>query len=69
MDKSAESCAIVDDAETLKAFSRMDGAALLAGQVAQDKDHTAVGFGLATDRRHDLVKDQPPLTMGTAPGI
>jgi len=41
--------AVVDDSGVLKAFSRMDGAPLLAVQVAQDKAYTAVGFGLATD--------------------
>ena len=34
-----------DDSGVLKAFSRMDGAALLSVQVAQDKAYTAVGFG------------------------
>jgi len=35
--------AIVDDGGVLKALSRMDGAALLSVQVAQDKAYTAVG--------------------------
>jgi uncharacterized protein GlcG (DUF336 family) len=61
--------AIVDDSGVLKAFSRMDGAALVSVQVAQDKAYTAVGFGLATDAWHDFVKDDPPLAMGAAPGI
>ena len=61
--------AIVDDSGVLKAFSRMDGAALLAVQVAQDKAYTAVGFGMATDAWHDFVKGDPPLAMGAAPGI
>ena len=61
--------AVVDESGVLKAFSRMDGAALLAVQVAQDKAYTAVGFGLATDGWHDFVKDDPPLAMGAAPGI
>ena len=61
--------AIVDDSGVLKAFSRMDGAPLLAVQVAQDKAFTAVGFGLPTDGWHDFVKDDPPLAMGAAPGI
>ena len=60
--------AIVDDSGVLKAFSRMDGAALVSVQVAQDKAYTAVGFGLATDAWHDFVKDDPPLAMGAAPG-
>jgi uncharacterized protein GlcG (DUF336 family) len=61
--------AIVDDNGVLKAFSRMDGAALLSVQIAQDKAYTAVGFGLSTDGWHDFVKDDPPLAMGAAPGI
>ena len=61
--------AIVDDSGILKAFSRMDGAALLSVQIAQDKAYTAAGFGLPTDAWHDFVKDDPPLAMGAAPGI
>ena len=61
--------AIVDDSGVLKAFSRMDGAALLSVQVAQDKAYTAAGFGMATDAWHDFVREDPPLAMGAAPGI
>src|ERR1035437_397996 len=61
--------AICDESGVLKAFSRMDGAALLSVQIAQDKAYTAVGFGLSTDAWHDFVKDAPPLAMGAAPGI
>ena len=38
--------AVVDESGVLKAFSRMDGAALLSVQIAQDKAYTAAGFGL-----------------------
>ena len=61
--------AIVDESGVLKALSRMDGAALLAVQVAQDKAYTAAGFGMATDAWHEFVKNDPPLAMGAAPGI
>jgi uncharacterized protein GlcG (DUF336 family) len=61
--------AIVDDSGVLKAFSRMDGAALLSAQIAQDKAYTAAGFGLSTDAWHDFVKDDAPLAMGAAAGI
>jgi uncharacterized protein GlcG (DUF336 family) len=61
--------AVVDDSGVLKAFSRMDGAALLSVQIAQDKAYTAAGFGLSTDAWHDFVKDDAPLAMGAAPGI
>jgi uncharacterized protein GlcG (DUF336 family) len=61
--------AVVDESGVLKAFSRMDGAALLSVQIAQDKAYTAAGFGLPTDAWHDFVKDDPPLAMGAATGI
>ena len=61
--------AIVDESGVLKALSRMDGAALLSVQIAQDKAYTAAGFGMATDAWHDFVKNDPPLAMGAAPGI
>lgn len=61
--------AIVDESGVLKALSRMDGAALLSVQVAQDKAYTAAGFGMATDAWHEFVRDDPPLAMGAAPGI
>jgi uncharacterized protein GlcG (DUF336 family) len=61
--------AVVDDSGVLKAFSRMDGAALLAVQVAQDKAYTAVGFGLPTDGWHDFIKDDPPLALGAPAAI
>ena len=61
--------AVVDESGVLKAFSRMDGAALLSVQVAQDKAYTAVGFGLSTDGWHDFIKDDPPLAAGATTGI
>src|SRR5712692_9350665 len=61
--------AIVDEAGVLKAFSRMDGAALLSVQVAQDKAYTAAGFGLSTDGWHDFIKNDPPLAAGATSGI
>jgi len=61
--------AIVDDGGVLKAFSRMDGAALLSVQVAQDKAYTAVGFSMPTHGWHDFIKDAPPLADGAPSGI
>jgi uncharacterized protein GlcG (DUF336 family) len=61
--------AVVDESGVLKAFSRMDGAALLSVQVAQDKAYTAVGFGLPTHGWHDFIKDDPPLALGAPSGI
>ena len=61
--------AICDESGVLKALSRMDGAALLSVQVAQDKAYTAVGFGLSTDGWHDFIKNDPPLAAGAVGGI
>ncbi|MCC5859785.1 MAG: heme-binding protein [Ectothiorhodospiraceae bacterium] len=74
MDKAAGmghpfAVAVVDESGVLKAFSRMDGAPLLANQVAQDKAYTAVGFGMPTDQWHDFIKNDPPLAAGATTGI
>ena len=61
--------AICDEAGVLKAFSRMDGAALFAVQIAQDKAYTAVGFGIPSGGWHDFIKDDPPLAAGAVGGI
>jgi uncharacterized protein GlcG (DUF336 family) len=61
--------AVTDESGVLKAFSRMDGAALLSVQVAQDKAYTAIGFGLPTHGWHDFIKDDPPLALGAPSGI
>src|SRR5947209_15163956 len=58
--------AVCDESGILKAYSRMDGAALLSVQIAQDKAYTAVGFGLATHAWHDFIKDDPPLYRGAS---
>ena len=61
--------AVVDESGVLKAFSRMDGAALLSVQIAQDKAYTAAGFGLSTDGWYDFIKDDAPLALGATDGI
>jgi uncharacterized protein GlcG (DUF336 family) len=61
--------AVCDESGVLKAFSRMDGAALLSVQIAQDKAYTAVGFGMSTDAWHPFIKDDPPLADGAVGGI
>ena len=61
--------AICDESGVLKAFSRMDGAALLSVQIAQDKAYTAVGFGMPSDGWHAFIKDDPPLAAGAVGGI
>jgi uncharacterized protein GlcG (DUF336 family) len=65
----AMNIAVVDESGVLKAFSRMDGAALLSVQIAQDKAYTAVGFGMPTHGWFDFIKDDPPLAAGAASGI
>src|SRR5476649_1183481 len=61
--------AVCDESGVLKAFSRMDGAALLSVQIAQDKAYTAVGFGMPTDGWHGFIKDDRPLADGAVGGI
>ena len=53
--------AVVDPDGTLKAFSRMDGAALLAVRIAQQKAWTAISFGLPTLGLWEFIKEDPPL--------
>jgi uncharacterized protein GlcG (DUF336 family) len=56
--------AIVDRDGTLKAFSRMDGAPLLAVEIAQNKAYTAVAFGMATHAWFEFIKGDEPLRLG-----
>ena len=53
--------AVVDPDGILKAFARMDGAALLAVRIAQQKAWTAVSFNASTHGLWDFIKDDPPL--------
>ncbi|MFF1925233.1 heme-binding protein [Streptomyces sp. NPDC058221] len=61
--------AVVDESGHLNAFARMDGAALLTVEIAQDKAYTAAGFGMPTDQWHDFIKDDAPLSAGAPTGI
>ncbi len=57
--------AIVDPAGTLVQFRRMDGAALLSVEIAQDKAYTAISFGgMATHEWYEFIKNDPPLLHG-----
>ena len=57
--------AVCDEDGILKAFRRMDGAALLSVQIAQDKAYTAISFGgMASHEWFDFVKNDPPLLHG-----
>lgn len=60
----AVTIAIVDESGILKAFRRMDGAAMLGVELAVDKGYTAVAFGIPTHEWFDLVKGEPPLLHG-----
>jgi uncharacterized protein GlcG (DUF336 family) len=61
--------AITDESGVLKTFSRMDGAALLSVQIAQDKAYTAAGFGLATHEWHEFAEGDEQLRPGARTGI
>ena len=63
MDK-AMVIAIVDESGVLKAFSRMDGAAMLSVPVAQDKAYSAAAQGMPTDAWYEFIKDDGPLAAG-----
>jgi uncharacterized protein GlcG (DUF336 family) len=56
--------AVVDAAGQLKAFHRMDGAPLLAVQVAMDKAYTAAANGVATSAWYPMIKDDGALLHG-----
>lgn len=56
--------AVVDESGVLKAFQRMDGAALLSVDIAQNKAYTAVSFGMSTDAWYEFIKNDPPLHTG-----
>jgi uncharacterized protein GlcG (DUF336 family) len=56
--------AVVDEAGTLKAFRRMDGAPSLSVEIATNKAFTAVSFGIPTHGWFDFIKNDPPLLHG-----
>lgn len=56
--------AVVDADGTLKAFARMDGAALLPVRIAQQKAWTAISFGIPTHAWWEMVSADPPLLHG-----
>lgn len=65
----AVTVAVCDESGVLKAYARMDGAALVSVQLAQDKAYTSVGFGLSSDGWYDFIKDDGPLAMGAPAGV
>jgi uncharacterized protein GlcG (DUF336 family) len=66
---TASSVAVVDAGGQLKAFVRMDGAALMSGQVARDKAYTAVGFGVPTDAWPEFLRSDEGLGAGAVGAI
>ena len=56
--------AIVDEGANLKTFIRMDEAALLSGEIAQNKAYTAAAFGKPTHEWYPMIKDEPALLTG-----
>lgn len=64
--------AVCDESGVLKAFLRMDGAAQISVEVAQDKAYTAIGFGMPTDQWYEFLKSdglQGPLGVGAVGAI
>ena len=58
-----QNVAVVDDGGNLKAFGRMDGAALLGIEGCQRKAFTAL-FGIGTKDFYNYIKDQQGLLIG-----
>lgn len=56
--------AVTDESGVLKGFVRMDGAALLSVDIAQDKAYTAASFSMATHQWFEFIKNDPPLLHG-----
>ena len=56
--------AVVDEGANLKGFIRMDEAALLSGEIAQNKAYTAAAFGKPTHEWYPMIKDEPALLTG-----
>jgi uncharacterized protein GlcG (DUF336 family) len=65
----AASIAVLDESGILRAFKRMDGAALVTVSSAQDKAFTAVGFGIPSHAWYPMIKDDPALLHGVPAAI
>ena len=61
--------AVVDESGILRAFHRMDGAALVTVSSSQDKAFTAVGFGIPSHAWYPMIKDDPALLHGVPSAI
>lgn len=60
----AVNVAVVDEGANLKGFVRMDGAALLSSEIAQNKAYTAAAFGIPTSEWYPLIEKEPSLLHG-----
>ena len=58
-----QNVAVVDDGGNLKAFGRMDGAALLGVEGCQRKAFTAL-FGVGTQALYNAIKEDQSLVIG-----
>lgn len=56
--------AVCDESGVLKAYRRMDGAAQLSVEIAQDKAYTAISFSMPTHEWFEFIKNDPPLYQG-----
>lgn len=65
----AATVAVVDESGVLKAFTRMDGAALVTVQSSQDKAYTAVGFGIPSHAWYPMIEKDPALLHGVPTSI
>jgi uncharacterized protein GlcG (DUF336 family) len=59
----SENVAVLDDGGNLKAFARMDGAPILAIEIAQNKAFTAL-FGVSTQDFFNFIQGDPSLLAG-----
>ena len=58
-----QNIAVIDEGGNLKAFGRMDGAALLGVEGCQRKAFTAL-FGVGTQELYQAIKDDQSLVVG-----
>ena len=65
----AATVAVLDESGVLKAFHRMDGAALVTVSSAQDKAYTAVGFGIPSHAWYPMIEKDPALLHGVPSSI
>lgn len=60
--------AVVDDGGNLKAFRRMDGALLCAGEIAITKAYTSASWGFPTEGLRQFIKGDEALSQA-APNL